>query len=104
MTNSDTTITDPKTAVNDVLALLNRRWTLRVIQELQHDRLTFRDLQAACGGISPTVLNSRLKELREAGLIDHQTGYGLTARGKTLLIALKPLHDWALGEVMNWNQ
>ncbi len=38
----------------------------------QGDRglLTFRALQDACGGVSPTVLNDRLRELRESRLIE----------------------------------
>jgi len=42
-----------------LLDLLSRRWALRVIWELRRDRLTFRALQEACGGVSPTVLNER---------------------------------------------
>ncbi len=48
-----------------LLDLLSRRWALRVIWELREGRLTFRALQEACGGVSPTVLNERLRELRE---------------------------------------
>ena len=78
------------------LELLGRRWSLRVIWELRDDRrLTFRELQAACGQISPTVLNTRLRELRNAGVIEHDAGYALTARGQALLAALGPLNQWA---------
>ena len=49
-----------------LMDLLGRRWTLRVIWELRDGRLTFRALQEACGGLSPTVLNQRVRELRRA--------------------------------------
>jgi DNA-binding HxlR family transcriptional regulator len=79
-----------------LLDLLGRRWALRVIWELREQRcLNFRDLLAACE-ISPSVLNTRLFELREAGIIAHDgEGYALTPHGDDLLARLMPLHDWA---------
>jgi len=78
------------------LDLLGRRWCLRVLWELRGPPLTFRALQAACGDISPSVLQQRLKELRTAGLADHAgDGYGLTARARDLLPVLMALQDWA---------
>ena len=80
-----------------LLDLLSRRWTLRVIWELRKRRLTFRALQEACGGVSPTVLNERLRELRESGLLDSAgaAGYGLTARGRGLIAKFLPLVAWS---------
>lgn len=79
-----------------LLDLLGRRWALRVLWELRdRRRLTFRALLAACC-TSPGVLNTRLGELRENGIVDHgEEGYGLTPLGGDLLARLKPLHDWA---------
>jgi DNA-binding HxlR family transcriptional regulator len=80
-----------------LLDLLGRRQTLRVIWELREARLSFRALQGACGGVSPTVLNQRLKELRESGLVElsEGEGYGLTPLGHQLRQALRPLRDWS---------
>lgn len=79
-----------------LLDLIGRRWTLRVLWELRGDRcLNFRDLQAASGGISPTVLNRRLQELRAAGVVEHTDGYHLSVAGRSLLAALAPLDEWA---------
>ena len=80
-----------------LLDLLSRRWTLRVIWELRGGRLTFRALQEACGGVSPTVLNERLRELRESGLVDpaEPPGYRLTALGRGLIEQFLPLVDWS---------
>src|SRR6202035_4396571 len=51
-----------------LLDLLGRRWALRILWELRDgSALTFRQLQARCGDISSSVLNDRLRELREAG-------------------------------------
>jgi DNA-binding HxlR family transcriptional regulator len=80
-----------------LLDLLGRRWALRVIWELRDGPLTFRGLQERCGGISPTVLNRRLAELRDAAVVElrREAGYILTVEGEKLLSALSPLSDWA---------
>ena len=80
-----------------LLDLLGRRWALRVIWELREGPLTFRALQEACGGVSPTVLNDRLRELRESGLIDPggSAGYGLTPLGRELIERFLPLVAWS---------
>lgn len=80
-----------------LLDLLGRRWVLRIGWELRDGRcLTFRALQEACGGVSPTVLNQRLRELRESGLVElAEDGYRLTDDGESLLEKLAPLDAWA---------
>ena len=77
--------------------LLGRRWTLRVLWELRREPLTFRQLQTRCEGMSSSVLNQRLRELRDAGVVVQLRGegYGLTPEGQALLEALKPLSTWA---------
>ncbi|MBN8508621.1 MAG: helix-turn-helix transcriptional regulator [Burkholderiales bacterium] len=78
------------------LDLLGRRSCLRILWELRTGAaLTFRALQDAAM-TNPSLLNTRLKELREAGLVEHLgEGYQLTASGGELLAALQPLSDWA---------
>jgi DNA-binding HxlR family transcriptional regulator len=81
-----------------LLDLLGRRWTLRVLWELRDGgALTFRELQARCGEISSSVLNDRLRELREAAIVtaEHGGGYQLSSEGSELLQALGPLDEWA---------
>lgn len=77
--------------------LLGRRWALRILWELRAVSLHSRALSARCGGVSPTVLHRRLRELREAGLVDHEEGrgYALSALGAGLLDNLLPLTRWA---------
>jgi len=77
------------------LDLMGRRWLLRIVWELRGEALTFRALAERCGGVSPTVLNTRLAELRDAGLIEADAGYALTAHGRALIDALMPLTVWA---------
>ena len=82
-----------------LLDLLGRRWALRVLWELRDGGgLTFRELQAGCAEVSSSVLNDRLRELREAGIVQaggRGSGYSLTADGRDLIDALHPLDAWA---------
>ena len=79
-----------------LLDLLGRRWALRVLWELRRGPLTFAELQRRCDAMSPSVLNQRISELREARIIAHtQGGYRLTAEGKKLLASIAPLTEWA---------
>ena len=80
-----------------LLDLLGRRGTLRLLWELRDGRgQTFRGLRDSAGGISPSVLNDRLKELREARLlVQGDAGYALTPAGQDLVKRLKPLNGWA---------
>jgi DNA-binding HxlR family transcriptional regulator len=76
--------------------LLGRRGSLRILWELRGGQpMTFRVLQEAAS-TNPAVLNTRLAELRAAGLVVHEgQGYQLAPQGKTLLRALGPLSSWA---------
>jgi DNA-binding HxlR family transcriptional regulator len=79
-----------------LLDVLGQRWVLRILWELRGGRLNFRGLQAACAGISPTVLNGRLKTLRALAIVDHDgAGYGLTVAGAELGEQLRSLSAWS---------
>jgi DNA-binding HxlR family transcriptional regulator len=80
-----------------LLDLLGRRWTLRIIWELREQALTSRALREACDDASPTVLQARLDDLRQAGFVelDPAGGYGLTDSGKELFGTFMPLHHFA---------
>jgi DNA-binding HxlR family transcriptional regulator len=84
------------------LDLAGRRWALRVVWELRVGPLNFRALQASCGQISPSVLQRRLHELRDAGIIEKipRLGYRLSTSGEKLFQVLGQLDKWsaALGE------
>src|ERR1700752_733544 len=80
-----------------LLDLLGRRWSLRILWELRATPLTSRALRAACDEASPTVLQARLTELREAGFVElgDAGGYSLTPLGRELCETLMPLHRFA---------
>jgi len=79
-----------------LLDLLGRRWALRIIWDLREEPRRFRELQKAIAA-SPTIVNTRLAELREAGLVtlDEASGYRLTPLGRELLRLFLPLHVWS---------
>lgn len=79
-----------------LLDLLGRRWTLRLVWELREGPRRFRALQEAIGA-SPTIVNGRLAELRQAGLVelDAAVGYRLTPLGHELLRLFLPLDRWS---------
>jgi DNA-binding HxlR family transcriptional regulator len=80
-----------------LLDLLGRRWSLRIGWELRDgDALSFRELQRRCDDASSSVISERLRELREAGIVERgPDGYRLTPRGRQLLQLLLPLDRWA---------
>jgi len=81
-----------------LLDLLGRRWTLRIVWELREERaLTSRALRTACDEASPTIVQARLSELREAGFVELMPGdgYRLTALGRELSETIAPLHRFA---------
>ena len=79
-----------------LLDLLGRRWVLRIVWDLREKPRRFRELQDAIGA-SPTIVNARLADLREAKLVElePESGYRLTALGRELLRLFLPLHVWS---------
>ena len=83
--------------VNEVVALIGDKWTVMILGALgRQDRLRYKELQRAVGGISQRMLTLRLKHLEENGLVKRtlfptvppRVDYELTALGQTLI---KPL-------------
>jgi DNA-binding HxlR family transcriptional regulator len=80
-----------------LLDLLGRRWSLRILWELRENALTSRALREACDDASPTVLQARLADLRQAGFVElvPASGYRLTDMGRELHGSFLPLHRFA---------
>jgi len=85
-------------AVSQLLELLESRYALRVLWALKDGHAqTFRLLQDSVGGITPNTLNTRLKEMRDAGLVGHaKDGYSVTPAGQDLLKRLSDLQAFAI--------
>ncbi|GAA4418094.1 winged helix-turn-helix transcriptional regulator [Acidovorax lacteus] len=84
-------------AINQLFERLECRYALRVLWALRDGHpQTFRLLQDSVGGITPNTLNTRIKELREVGLIDHGSdGYTVTSSGQDLLKRLSDVQAFA---------
>ena len=79
-----------------LLDLLGRTWAMGVIWQLQDGPHTFRKLQERCESISPSILNSRIKDLREAHIAERTLdGYQLTKRGRELVTLIRPFGEWS---------
>ena len=76
--------------------LLGRAWAMGVVWQLKSGPYTFRELREKCDDVSPTLLNRRLKELRQAQLVEHDPGgYRLTELGEALFEVLEPFEQWS---------
>ncbi len=92
-------------AFSKAVEQLGDRWSLVIIRELlMHGSRSYSDLLEGVAGISRSVLASRLRKLRELGLVVRvrepddahgQERYGSTYAGRELLPVLAALRDWS---------
>lgn len=87
----------PRDAALVLFDVLGQRWALRVLWELRAGPLTYRAIAERVAGLSTSVLTTRLRELKAAGLVEHRagSGYTLSARGQALSVHLSAMGDWA---------
>jgi DNA-binding HxlR family transcriptional regulator len=79
------------------LNLVGDRWALLVVRELMFAPKRFQMLRAGLPGITASVLNSRLVQLQQAGVLLQEGGlYALTDAGRGLRPVLEVLCRWAL--------
>lgn len=81
------------------LNLIGDRWALLVVRELMFTPKRFQMLRAGMPGISASVLNGRLAQLQDAGIVAHDERlgiYSLLDAGRGLLPVLEALCHWAL--------
>jgi len=96
-------MTKENAAINQLFELLEARYALRVLWALKDGHpQTFRLLQDSVGGITPNTLNTRIKALREAGLMTHGTdGYVVTPTGTDMLKRINDLQAFSARWVLN---
>lgn len=95
----------PVSPLADALSRVGDRWTLLVVAALLDGPKRFNELQEGLGGIAPNILSGRLKGLVEQALVvavayserPPRFVYELTASGRELAGALRPLADWGAG-------
>ncbi|MGL4305775.1 MAG: winged helix-turn-helix transcriptional regulator [Mycobacteriaceae bacterium] len=80
-----------------VFDLLGRRWVMRIVWDLRNGPLGFRQLRRNMDQLSPSVLSSRLSELRSVHILSvtEDGKYQLTKLGMELFASLGPLQDWS---------
>lgn len=87
--------------VSKATEIIGEKWTLLIMRELLLGTCRFNDFQRSMSRISPTVLNKRLKFLKETGIIvkkriSGQKGfeYRLTPMGKELEPVVEQVAIW----------
>ncbi|WP_108868332.1 winged helix-turn-helix transcriptional regulator [Aquimarina aquimarini] len=81
--------------------LLGRHWSMNILWCLKENSQSFNELEKKCNGISPTTLNTRLKELQKTFIIEKVVdGYALTKIGDELFDLFDPLRAWS----ENWKK
>lgn len=90
-------------AVRHILNLVGDKWSILVVAVLENGTKRFSEIQHSIDGISQRMLTRTLRQLELYGLLTRRVEptippsvyYSLTTLGKTLLIPVKALADWA---------
>jgi len=91
------TSTSSQRPIVQLIDILGKKWVLRILWELKESSCTFRELQSRCGDLSPTIINTRIKDLCAAQLVNKspESGYALTQLGYELIELFYPINDFA---------
>lgn len=90
-------------AVRKILNLVGDKWSILVVAILDDGTKRFSEIQHSIEGISQRMLTRTLRDLEKHGLLTRRVEatvppsvyYSLTKLGKTLLVPVKALADWA---------
>ena len=91
--------------VKFALSLLNGKWKLRIIWELnQQEPVRFNELQRRLKGISSVMLSKSLEELEQSKIVNRtqyneippKVEYSLTSLGKSIHPALNAIGEWGI--------
>ena len=104
MTRRNPHVTEDCRAVGGVLARIGDKWSVLIVSRLGAGSMRFNELKRNIGGISQRMLTLTLRGLERDGLITRtvhpgvppRVDYNLTALGRSLLIPVSALGDWAL--------
>lgn len=86
-----------------VLNRIGARWTIFVVVALEDATMRFGELKSSIGGITAKALTETLRALEHDGLVlrvelpgtPPPVEYSLTPLGRSLLIPLAAVRDWA---------
>ena len=90
-----------------MLDRIGDKWTVLVVQVLDHGPMRFNSLKRRIGGVSQKMLAQTLRHLERDGLVSRHVfattpvtvEYALTPLGQTLVGALTPLIAWSEGRI-----
>lgn len=90
-------------AIRDVLNRVGDKWSVQIVAYLGDGPLRFSELRRAIEGISQRMLTLTLRGLERDGLVTRtvfpeippRVDYELTRLGKTLLVPIQGLAEWA---------
>src|ERR1700749_3939077 len=91
-------------AVSEVLSRVGDKWTVLVVGSLGDGPRRFNELRRALGSISQRMLTLTVRALERDGLVTRtvyptippRVEYELTELGRSLLVPVKALGDWAV--------
>ena len=103
MTRGNPHVTEDCRAVSAVLARIGDKWSVLIVSRLGNGPVRFNALKREIGGISQRMLTLTLRGLERDGLITRtvfptvppRVDYALTALGRSLLVPVSALGDWA---------
>ena len=95
------------TAVNDILARVGDKWSVRVVMGLADGSRRFNELRRDIPGISQRMLTRTLRGLERDGLVSRtvtprvppRVDYALTALGRSLCDPVAQLGNWAIANI-----
>jgi len=104
MTRRNPHVTGDCRAIGGVLARIGDKWSVLIVSRLGTGPMRFNELKRNVGGISQRMLTLTLRGLERDGLITRtvyptvppRVDYELTALGRSLLVPVSALGDWAL--------
>ena len=90
-----------------VLHRIGARWTVFIVNALEHRPMRFTELKAHIRGITPKALTETLRAMEYDGLISRtekpanppHVEYALTDLGRSLLTPLRAIRAWAESHV-----
>lgn len=90
-------------AIGAVLARVGDKWSVLIVSRLGNGPMRFNELKRDIGGISQRMLTLTLRGLERDGLITRtvfptvppRVDYELTALGRSLLVPVSALGEWA---------
>ena len=85
------------------MRILGGKWTGSILWHLKDEPVRFNDLARQLGGASKKMVNQRLKEMEEAGLLERRVlstrpiavAYEITDFGRSALGVLDQLRAWS---------